>query len=91
MQVEDIIGSYLILVQNQGKIFTNEFYFVQNVNRIYLSLDTCKEIYTSKLTHYFIITKFTHHKLYIKTSQMSMSIPQSMWSYHYPKPKKVTP
>ena len=72
MQVEDIIGSYLILVQNQGKILTNEFYFVQNVNRIYLSLDTCKEIE-------------------VIPSQMSMSIPQSMWSYHYPKPKKVTP
>ena len=39
-----IIGGYPISVQRQGKTFTTEFYFVKNVSRIYLSLDTCKQI-----------------------------------------------
>ena len=39
-----IIGSYPISVQHQGKTFTTEFYFVKNVTKIYLSLDTCKQI-----------------------------------------------
>ena len=40
----EIIGSYSISVQQQGKIFTTEFYFVQNVYITCLSLDTCKKI-----------------------------------------------
>lgn len=39
----EIIGSYPISVQHQGKTFNTEFYFVQNVKNL-LSLDTCKEI-----------------------------------------------
>ena len=39
-----IIGFYPISVQHQGKTFTTEFYFVKNVDRIYLLLHTCEQI-----------------------------------------------